>query len=137
MRRKEGFSHSEEQILNLLWEKGEPLTINEIEELCIEEKLSRVTIFKAVQSLIDAELLNVNGFAKSTKTYARKFTPAITREQYAAMLLETKGFSTKDMGNVVVAMLGTGKSGKINKKTVEKAIKELEDIISQIRNMGK
>ncbi len=132
-----GFSHSEEQILNLLWEKGEPLTINEIEELCIEEKLSRVTIFKAVQSLIDAELLNVNGFAKSTKTYARKFTPAITREQYAAMLLETKGFSTKDMGNVVVAMLGMGKSGKINKKTGEKAIKELEDIISQIRNMGK
>ena len=53
------------------------------------------------------------------------------------MLLETKGFSTKDMGNVVVAMLGTGKSGKINKKTGEKAIKELEDIISQIRNMGK
>ncbi len=137
MRRKEGFSHSEEQVLNLLWEKGEPLTINEIEELCVENKLSRVTIFKAVQTLIEAELISVNGFSKSTKTYARRFIPAITREQYAAMLLETKGFSTKDMGNVVVAMLGTGKSGKINKKTGEKAIKELEDIISQIRNMGK
>ena len=137
MRRKEGFSHSEEQVLNLLWEKGEPLTINEIEELCVDNKLSRVTIFKAVQTLIEAELISVNGFSKSTKTYARRFIPAITREQYAAMLLETKGFSTKDMGNVVVAMLGTGKSGKINKKTGEKAIKELEGIIDSIRAEGK
>ena len=137
MRKKVGFNPSEEQVLNLLWEKGEPLTIIEIEELCVEKKLSRVTIFKAVQSLIEAELLVVNGFSKATKTYARRFTPAITREQYAAMVLEAKGYSAKDMGNVVVAMLGTGKSGKINKKTGEKAIKELEDIISQIKNLMK
>ena len=137
MRRNSLFSHSEEQVLNLLWEKGEPLSIVEIEGLCVKEKLSRVTIFKAVQTLLDAGLLAVNGFAKSTKTYARRFIPAITREQYAAMVLEEKGYSAKDMGNIVVAMLGSGKSGKISKKTSEKAIKELEDIISQLKNTEK
>lgn len=132
----EEFSKCEEMILNLFWESKEGLTIADIENSLLSQKISKVTIFKAVQKMLDLEYLEVCGLEKATKTYARKFKPTVTKEEYAAQVLMSKGVSTKNIGNVVVAMLGNGQ-GKRDKRTTEKAIKELEGIIDSIRAEGK
>jgi Penicillinase repressor. len=42
---------SEEKIMDLLWDVGEPMTISEIEEQLQGDNISKATLFKAIQSL--------------------------------------------------------------------------------------
>lgn len=127
----------EEKLMNLLWEQNKALTIPEIEQYFSDENLSRATVFKAVQSLMDQEYICVNGVERTNKTYARRFEPAVTREEYAAILLREKGIRTSSLGSLVMAMIGNDRYAKESEEDDEKLIKELEDIITQIRDREK
>lgn len=120
----------EEKLMNYLWESGEPRTVTEIEQMFSGEKLSRATVFKAVQSLTEKRLIRVGGVERTAKTYARRVEPAVTREEYAAILLSEKGIDKGSLKNLVLALLG-GADGE--EDSDERAIKELEGIISEIR----
>ena len=125
---------SEEKLMDFLWEQNKAMTIVEIEQQMAREGLKKATIFKAVQSLVEQEYLRVNGFERVSKSYARKFEPAVTKEEYAAVVLAARGIDTNSLGNLAMAMLGNENSEKKDEEADEKLIKELEDIIVQLRN---
>jgi Penicillinase repressor. len=125
---------SEEKLMDFLWEQNKAMTIVEIEQQMAREGLKKATIFKAVQSLVEQEYLRVNGFERVSKSYARKFEPAVTKEEYAAVVLAARGIDTNSLGNLAMAMLGNDNSEERDEEADEKLIEELEDIIVQLRN---
>ena len=125
---------SEEKLMDFLWEQNKAMTIVEIEQQMAREGLKKATIFKAVQSLVEQEYLRVNGFERVSKSYARKFEPAVTKEEYAAVVLAARGIDTNSLGNLAMAMLGNENSEERDEEADEKLIEELEDIIVQLRN---
>lgn len=134
MKQRKVMGKSEEKLMDFLWKQDKAMTIAEIEQHMVGEGLKKATIFKAVQSLVEQEYLCVNGFERVSKSYARKFEPAVTREEYAAVVLAARGIDTNSLRNLAMAMLGNDNSEKRDEEADEKLIKELEDIIAQLRN---
>lgn len=60
--------------------------------------------------------------------------PTITKEEYAAVLLSERGIKSNSLGKIALAMLGTGKRKKTSRDEEDKLVKELEDMITEIRN---
>lgn len=134
MKQRKVMNKSEEKLMDFLWKQDKAMTIMEIEQHMAGRGLKKATIFKAVQSLLEQEYLCVNGFERVSKTYARKFKPAVTKEEYAAVVLGARGIDTNSLGNLAMAMLGNDNSEKRGEEADEKLIQELEDIIVQLRN---
>lgn len=109
------------------------MTVTELEQALAEE-VKKVTIFKAVQTLVEQEYLCVSGLERAGKAYARKFEAAITREEYAAIVLADKGIDTDSLINVAMAMIGNDSNSKKNEEANEKLIRELEEIIVKLRS---
>ena len=123
----------EEKVMEHLWTKGIPMTITELEELMVDEKLGKASIFKAVQSLMKYGYIKINGVELVGKSYARRFEAAISKEEYAAIVLLEKGFSRSSLGEIAVAMIGSEKGSKKNKKENEKLIADLERVIAKLK----
>ena len=124
----------EEDLMEFFWTQENPLTITEMEDILDKDKWNRVTLFRVVKGLINKGYLVVKGIERNNTQYARKVTPTIPKEEYAARLLSERGIKGNSLGKVVLAMLGTGKRKKIKQEDGNKFIQELEDIIDQIRN---
>ena len=123
----------EEKLMSILWESKTPLTVTDIEFLSDDAHLSKATVFKAVQSLLEKGYIKVGGVEKSTKTYARKIEPAITKEEYAAILLSERGIGRGSIGDLVLAMLGCKDEKNEHGEDDERIIAELQSIIEEIR----
>ena len=133
MKEMKTLNKSEEKIMNALWSHPEAVTTSEIEELFNDEKISKVSIFKTIQSLVKQGYVKISGVELIGKTYARKFEPAVSREEYAAIMLMERGISRSSLGAIALAMTGSGEGKKISKKENEQLIKDLEDIIAKLR----
>lgn len=70
---------TEMNILETLWKNGQPMTASEIVRQNPEMKDATVRI--ALKSMLDENLLRVDGITKTTKNFARTFLPTISREQ--------------------------------------------------------
>ena len=134
---KKSLNKKEEMIMEVLWSQPEPVTITELEELFADEKISKASIFKTVQALVKKEYVRISGMELVKKTYARKLEPAISREEYAAILLMERGITRSSLGEIAIAMTGSDRNGRKNKKEDEKLIKELEEIIARLREQDK
>ena len=137
MKEKKSLNKREEKIMEALWSQPEAVTITEIEELFADEKISKASIFKAVQSLVKQGYVNISGVELIKKTYARKLEPAISREEYAAIMLMERGITRSSLGEIALAMTGSDKNGKKDKEEDEQLIKELEGIIAKLRGQEK
>ena len=134
---KKSLNKKEEMIMEVLWSQPEAVTITELEELFADEKISKASIFKTVQALVKKEYVRISGMELVKKTYARKLEPAISREEYAAILLMERGITRSSLGEIAIAMTGSDRNGRKNKKEDEKLIKELEEIIARLREQDK
>ena len=76
---------SEEQVLNLLWDKEEALSTSEILEYCTGRTWKDSYIHILINSLLEKDMIRIDGFKKIKKTYARTFRPNMTREEYSLM----------------------------------------------------
>ena len=87
---------------------------------------------RLVKSLEKKGMLNVCGFQKSGKQYARQFLPTVTREEYGAVLMEKIGIQGKrSLAKVVTAMIRRPDSNEI--KSTDELIRELEMIIEELK----
>ena len=77
--------------------------------------------------------VNISGVELIKKTYARKLEPAISREEYAAIMLMERGITRSSLGEIALAMTGSDKNGRKDKEEDEQLIKELEGIIAKLR----
>ena len=121
--------------MQLLWgQNGETaLSVADFERLFAGEKISRPTIFKALQSLTKKGYVSVAGLEPAGTVYARKYEPAITKEEYAAIVLSKSGIGTASLGSLALAMLGNEKDVKYDREKDAELIRELEEIIERIR----
>ena len=131
MKKQDVLNKREEELMNILWDYNEPLTQNEMAERLAEKGWNNVTLFKTVQSLANAGYLEVVGLEKTTKTYARKLMPAISKEEYYTSILMKNGINSDSLANITAALIGVSKKDKKEKNT--EVIAKLEEIIAKLR----
>lgn len=134
MRKQNGLTAREEELLNILWEMNEPLTAGEMVERLEADGWNQVTLFKTVRTLSDRGYLKVTGLEKSAKSYARKLAPAVTKEEYYTEVMMERGLDSSSIANITAAFLGVADKG--DKERDAKVIAKLEEIINTLRKAG-
>lgn len=80
---------SQLEILNVLWEAGEPLSRGDILEKSGEDKTWKgSSIHILLNGLLEKNLIEEAGFARAGKVWGRLYTPTITIEEYYASILQ-------------------------------------------------
>ena len=133
MKKRDGLTVREEELLNFLWETGEPMTAAEMAERLVPDGWSNVTLFKTVQNLSASGYLQVAGLKKKKKSYARKLTPSLTKEEYYAGVMMKHGIDSRSIADITAAFLGV--TGKSSKERDAEVIAKLEEIIHTLRGI--
>ena len=76
---------SENEIMDLLWKEGRPLSRSEIIEFTPDRTWKPASIHILLNSMLEKGAIEVAGFVQSTKNYARTFTPTLTADEYAVL----------------------------------------------------
>ena len=74
---------SEEEIMNLLWEVGEPLASSEIVSKSVNRTWRKSYINLLINSLLNKQMIEVVGVKLMTKNYARTFQPTMSKYAYS------------------------------------------------------
>ena len=69
-------SKSEQEIMDVLWAEGLPLSRSDILELSTEKSWKPSSIHILLNSLLDKQAIVVDGFSKTGSHYGRTFAPA-------------------------------------------------------------
>ncbi len=89
---------SEEQIVELLWCFDEPLTSSEIIRNSVDKTWKDSYVHLLINSLMEKGIIEVAGFKKATKNYARTFRPTMSREEYMVLsLTKSKNYNKAHM----------------------------------------
>jgi len=123
-----------EELLNFLWTYNEALTSTEMLEKLEMSGWNKVTLLKTIQLLTDSGYLEVVGFEKSGKTYARKLMPSLTKAEYYSDLLLKKGIGSNSIAEITAALLGASKKKKPEKNA--EIIAKLEEVIAELKADG-
>lgn len=104
--KKETLTKSEHEIMSLLWHVDKPLTASEIIEQSTDKTWKDSYIHLLINSLLDKEMIRAEGFAKTTKNYARTFLAAVSEEEYAVrQITEKKGLDMSSVVSIVSALI--------------------------------
>ena len=122
-------TNSEEDLMELFWEKKEPLTSVDISEFSTDRSWNGNYIHMMLRSLLKKGMIEVCGTVQCGTQYARQFVPIVTKEQYAAKLVMSKGIEKNSIAAVTVAMVN-----EVNKADEEGLVKQLEEIIQELKN---
>ena len=122
-------TNSEEDLMELFWEKKEPLTSVDISEFSADRSWNGNYIHMMLRSLLKKGMIEVCGTVQCGTQYARQFVPIVTKEQYAAKLVMSKGIEKNSIAAVTVAMVN-----EVNKADEEGLVKQLEEIIQELKN---
>lgn len=104
--KKETLTKSEHEIMNLLWHVDRPLTASEIIEQSTDKTWKDSYIHLLINSLLDKGMIRAEGFAKTTKNYARTLVAAVSEEAYAVQQIAgRKPLSTLSVVSIVSALV--------------------------------
>lgn len=104
--KKETLTKSEREIMNLLWHVEKPLTASEIIEQSTDKTWKDSYIHLLINSLLEKEMIRAEGFAKTTKNYARTFIAAVSEEEYAVrQITGKKGLDINSVVSIVSALI--------------------------------
>lgn len=122
-------TNSEMQILEVLWDEGEALTSSEIVEVSEDRTWKSSSVHLLLNSLLKKNLVQVAGFKKTTKNYARTFKPSMSREEYSLNQLQQE---KKKNTRVFSKLFNTFVSEEVSSTT----LRELSDLIdSRLDNL--
>lgn len=120
---------SEEELMELFWSRKEALTSVEILEVAVNHSWNSSYLHIMLRSLLKKGMIEVCGTVQYGTQYARQFVPLMTKEEYAAKIVMSKGLDKSSVAKVAVAMVkevaGDGKEGLIDE--LEKIIEELKE----------
>lgn len=122
-------TNSEEDLMELFWEKKQPLTSVDISEFSADRSWNGNYIHMMLRSLQKKGMIEVCGTVQCGTQYARQFVPIVTKEQYAAKLVMSKGIEKNSIAAVTVAMVN-----EVNTADEEGLVKQLEEIIQELKN---
>ena len=75
---------SELEIMDVLWNAGEPLSRADLLERSEEKSWKDSSVHILINGLLSKDAIREAGFVKRSKTYGRVFLPTMTREEYFA-----------------------------------------------------
>lgn len=97
---------SENEIMELLWKEGRPLSRSEIIELTPDRSWKPASIHILLNSMLEKGAIQVAGFVQSTKNYARTFTATLTADEYAVMQFKhSSAFNEQSLFHLVSALV--------------------------------
>ena len=121
----------EKEIMELIWKSTEAITSTDMLEMLDSEKWNKLTVFRTINSLLKKEFIIVNGFEQYNTQYARKFTYAMSKEEYLAKRMKEDGMGLKSLSKVALAFMGN--SLPTDKKERKKLIDDLQRIIDDLK----
>lgn len=124
-------SEREQRVMDLLWDEAEALTSVDILERLGDIMPNATYVHRTINSLLHAGFIQECGNVRYKTQYARKFTPCMTREEYAARYLVRHGIQRESLGRVAMALFNETRDDK-NKDTGE-MIAQLEEIIDKLK----
>lgn len=82
MKQKIRLTKSEREIMDVLWEQKKALTSSEIIKASPNKSWGNTSIHLLLRALLEKGVIEVDGFKKTTKNYARTFKAAISQYDY-------------------------------------------------------
>ena len=76
----EHLTKSELAIMEVMWDQEDALTATEIIKVSGDKEWKNSSVHLLVNALLEKKFIEVVGFKKTTKNYARTFKPTMTRE---------------------------------------------------------
>ena len=95
---------SEMEIMDVLWEDGNPLSRADILSRSEVKSWKDSSIHILLNGLLNKGAIREAGFVKRSKTYGRTFLPTMTREEYFATTIFSHRYKP-DMVGLVSALL--------------------------------
>lgn len=115
---------SELEIMELLWKENEPLTSSQIIDMSVDRSWKKSYVHLLLNSLLEKGMVEVVGFVKTTKNYARTFKAKVAKEDYSVgRFTSMHSFEQSDIPKIVSAL--------IQKTDDEALISELEQMIEK------
>ena len=123
--KKDTLTKSEREIMALLWHVDKPLTASEIIELSTDKTWKDSYIHLLVNSLLRKGMIRAEGFAKTTKNYARTFAAVITEDEYAVrQITGKKGLSASSVVSIVSALIDQADEPEVLTAALHKMLEE-------------
>ena len=116
-------TESEREVMDLLWNVGEPLTSSEMVKLCADRTWKPSYIHIMINSLLKKEIIRIVDFKKTTKNYARTFEPTMTRDQWSMFQVKQDNITSDFLKEMLETI--------ISEEEDEEVLKELSDVIDK------
>lgn len=129
--KKYRLSKSEERVMEILWQEGEPLTIAQIVRLADDMEWKANYVTKVMSFLVEKEMVNMCGVTLERNHYSRQFVPLMDKDEYAAGLLNEAGIRITDLPDIAAALVRKSSGRKKLDGRDQKLIGELEDMIAR------
>lgn len=81
-RMKGTITPSEYEVLEVMWNAGKELTASEIVEISKNKTWKSSSVHLLMASLLKKDLVEISGFKKTTKNFARAFKPSISKSDF-------------------------------------------------------
>lgn len=81
---------SELEVMEVFWRVGEPLSQLELLENAQQKSWKDRSVYILLNGLLTKGVLQENGFIRSGKTFARRFSPTVSYEEYCVMELSSR-----------------------------------------------
>lgn len=124
MKEKIRLTKSEWEIMNVLWDTREALTSSEIIKYSVNKTWKDTSVHLLLKTLLDKNIIEVAGFKKTTRNYARKFRATMSQYDY---------FFQEDFQNVDLKRKIQFMKIIIQNASLEE-LEEINNVISQISN---
>ena len=122
---------SEEEIMNLLWEVGEPLASSEIVSKSVNRTWRKSYINLLINSLLNKQMIEVVGVKQMTKNYARTFQPTMSKYAYSVKrILSQKGFKEKNIPDLFAEIIANTENPQILEKMQSQLDERKQEILS-------
>ena len=123
--KKETLTRSEREIMALLWQVNKPLTASEIIELSTDKTWKDSYIHLLINSLLAKGMIRAEGFAKTTKNYARTFAAVVSEDEYAVrQITGRKKLTDESVVSIVSALIDQSNEPEVLAKALVKMLEE-------------
>lgn len=121
----------EEELMEFLWQQGEPLAANEILDRCKERSWSDRYLQAMLRSLEKKGAIEASGTLREGNHYSRRFRCRMTKEEYFAQLAKASGADSRLFTRAVVSL-----AAEASPAEQEKIIQELERLLEDYKKRG-
>lgn len=125
---------NEQEIMELLWSKNQPLSRSQIIELSTERTWKASSIHILLNQLLKKKAIKVDGFVKTGKNYGRTFSAAITPEEYQVIHFKNSKSYLRSKSSAIANFVST----LIEDEDIDSnTLRELEEILRARREHDK